>query len=256
MLGLNRASHYYKPKGESEENLKIMEQMDKHHMDYPSYGVIRMTDLMRECGYKISERRIRRLMHKAGLHTIYPHRSLSKVGVVSYVKPYLLRGIHVTHRNQVWSIDISYIPMRKGFMYLIAIIDVYSRFVVGWGLSNTLDTTNCINVLTEAVNRYGVPEIINSDQGCQFTSKEWADKCGEYEGMKVSMDGKGRAKDNIWIERFWRSIKYDYIYLNPSENGRELYSGIKKYIENYNFNRHHQGIDRKKPCELYLNDVA
>lgn len=142
--------------------------------------------------------------------------------------------------------------MNKGFMYLTAIIDVYSRFVVGWNLHNTLDTSNCIEALNMAVHRYGAPEILNSDQGCQFTSKEWAAACASCHGMRVSMDGKGRAKDNIWIERFWKTIKYEYIYIQPEENGADLYSGIKAFIEDYNYHRRHQGIGRVVPSKLYL----
>ena len=135
------------------------------------------------------------------------------MGTAKYIEPYLLRVLKVDHRNQVWSIDIIYIPMKKGFIYLIAIIDVYSRFIVCWSLHNSLDTSNCIEVLKTAISRYGTPENLNADQGCQFTSKEWADACAEYPEMKASMDGRSRAKGNIWIERFWKTIKYEYIYI-------------------------------------------
>lgn len=143
------------------------------------------------------------------------------------IKPYLLRGLDIDHRNQVWCIDITYIPMKKGFMYLTAIIDVYSRFIVGWSLHNSLDASHCIEVLQNAIATYGSPEIINSDQGCQFTCKVWLDACAQYPQMRVSMDGRDRAKDNIWIERFWKTIKYEYIYILPEENGAALYSGLK-----------------------------
>lgn len=156
----------------------------------------------------------------------------------------------------MWSIDITYIPMKKGFMYLTAIIDVYSRFIVGWSLHNTLDASNCIEVLKGAVARYGSPEILNSDQGCQFTSKEWADACALYPEMKISMDGRGRAKDNIWIERFWKTIKYEYIYIQPEENGADLFFGIKRFIDDYNYHRRHQGINRTVPSKLYLRSAA
>ena len=141
-----------------------------------------------------------------GIQAVYRKRSLSTFGTAKYIKPYLLRGLKVAHRNQVWSIDITYIPMKKGFMYLTAIIDVYSRFIVCWSLHNSLDTSNCIEVLKTAISHYGTPDNLNADQDCLFTSKEWADACAEYPEMKASMDGRGRAKDNIWIERFWKTI--------------------------------------------------
>jgi putative transposase len=184
-----------------------------------------------------------------GVETIYPKRNLSKLGLAKYIRPYLLRGLDITQGNHVWQIDISYIPMKKGFMYLTAIIDVYSRYIVGWQISNTLEKETQTELMSEAVKKYGKPEIINSDQGSQYTSKNWAE-CMEGHGIKISMDGKGRATDNIFIERFFRTIKYDYIYLNPSESGWELYQGIKEFIEQYN-KRKHQGINNQKPIELY-----
>lgn len=256
ILGLSRTAYYYKPKGEREENLRIMEEMDKDNMSDGTKGVVGMTDFLREEGYKVGCRRVRRLMRLMGIQVIYPKKHLSTLGSAVYIKPYLLRHLEVTHRNQVWSIDITYIPMKHGFMYLTAIIDVYSRFIVGWSLSNTLDASNCVEVLEEAIRRYGVPEIINSDQGCQFTSSLWQETCSRHSEMKVSMDGRGRCKDNIWIERFWRTIKYQYIYNQPAETGTELYKGIDKFIDRYNYHRRHQGIGRRKPCDLFFNQAA
>lgn len=214
---MSRTAHYYKPKGESDENLRIMKKIDKEHLEHPAKGVVGMTDFLLENGFYVGLRRVRRLMRKMGINAVYRKRSLSTPGPAVYIRPYLLRGLKVTHRNQVWSIDITYIPMKKGFMYLTAIIDVYSRFIVAWGLHNTLDASNCIEVLKTAISRYGVPEIINSDQGCQFTSREWSEACAEHPEMKVSMDGRGRAKDNIWIERFWKTIKYGLTCKVPCE---------------------------------------
>ena len=199
---MSRTAHYYKPKGESEENLHIMKKIDKEHIEHPAKGVVGMTDFLLENNFRVGLRRVRRLMRLMGIQAVYRKRSLSTLGTAKYIKPYLLRGLKVDHRNHVWSIDITYIPMKNGFMYLTAIIDVYSRFIVGWSLHNSLDTSNCIEVLKKAFSRHGVPEIINSDQGCQFTGKEWADACSQHSEMKVSMDGRGRAKDNIRIERF------------------------------------------------------
>ena len=233
-----------------------MEEIDKEHIEHPAKGVVGMTDYLLENDYKVGLRRVRRLMRLMGIDAVYRRKSLSTLGKAVYIKKYLLRGLKIDHRNQVWSIDITYIPMKKGFMYLTAIIDVYSRFIVGWSLHNTLDASNCINVLKSAIQTHGAPEIINSDQGCQFTSKEWADACAEYPEMKVSMDGRGRAKDNIWIERFWKTIKYEYIYIQPEENGADLFFGIKRFIDDYNYHRRHQGINRTVPSKLYLRSAA
>ena len=251
ILGLSRTAFYYKSKGESEENLQIMKKIDKEHMEHPAKGVIGMTDYLLENGFKVGFRRVRRLMRLMGITAVYRRRSLSTLGTAKYIMPYLLRGLNITHKNQVWCIDITYIPMKKGFLYLTAIIDVYSRYIVAWSLHNTLDASNCINVLKEAISKHGVPEIINSDQGSQFTCKEWIEACSKYPQIKISMDGKGRAKDNIWIERFWKTIKYEYIYIHPEENGNDLYHGIKKFMHDYNYHRRHQGINRKVPNKLY-----
>ena len=253
---MSRTAHYYKPNGESEENLQIMKKIDKEHIEHPAKGVVGMTDFLLENDFKVGLRRVRRLMRLMGIEAVYRKKSLSTLGQAVYIKPYLLRHLNINHRNQVWSIDITYIPMKKGFMYLTAIIDVYSRFIVGWNLHNTLDASNCIAVLREAAARYGAPEIINSDQGCQFTSKEWAEACAQYPEMKISMDGRDRAKDNIWIERFWKTIKYEYIYIQPEENGSDLFTGIKRFIDDYNYHRRHQGIKRTVPSKLYLRSAA
>ena len=234
----------------------MMRKMDKEHIEHPEKGVIQMTDFLLDEGHKVGQRRVRRLMRLMGIQAIYPKKHLSVPGPAVYIMPYLLRGLKIDHRNQVWSIDITYIPMAKGFMYLTAIIDVYSRFIVGWSLHNTLDASNCIEVLKNAIAKYGAPEIINSDQGVQFTCQMWKDACAEHPEMMISMDGRGRAKDNIWIERFWRTIKYGYIYIQPEENGTALYQGILRFIDDYNYHRHHQGIDRQIPSKLYLRSAA
>jgi putative transposase len=186
-----------------------------------------------------------------GVMALFPKRNLSKLGLAKYIKPYLLRGLKIERPNQVWEIDITFIPMAKGFMYLTAIIDVYSRFIVAWDVNNTLDAENCLNVLKMAISKYGKPEIINSDQGSQFTSALWIDFLESDENkIQISMDGKGRAKDNIFIERFWRTVKYDYVYLRPADNGNELYTGLKAFIDRYNHKRH-QGIERRIPSDLF-----
>jgi len=225
-----------------------MELMDRIHLKYPTFGVLRMQDELEEKGFKVNVKRIRRLRNKMGIQTIYPKRNLSKWGKAKYIHPYLLKNLKITRSNHVWEIDITYIPMAKRFMYLTAVIDVYSRFIVGWQLSNTLDKETQTELIEDLFEQYGTPEIINSDQGSQYTCDNWID-CLKDNNVKISMGGKGRAKDNIFIERFWRSIKYDYIYLNPAENGLELYQGIDIFIKEYNL-RKHQGIDRQKPINL------
>ena len=181
---------------------------------------------------------------------IYPKRNLSKLGQAEYIRPYLLKGLKIERPNQVWAIDITYIPMKNGFLYLTAIIDIYSRFVVGWGLSNSLDAEYSLAVLKQAVEQHGKPEIINSDQGSQFTCNLWIEYL-EQNNIRISMDGKGRAIDNIFIERLWRSVKYDYVYLNPNDDGVELYHGLNEYFNHYNNHLAHQGIGRKTPVSLY-----
>lgn len=254
LLALNRASFYYSPKGEKPENLKMMRLMDEYILEEPTAGVQSMQDMLEEQGYKAGYERVRRLMRKANIRAIYPRRHLTVLGEKKYVYPYLLRDLVIERPNQVWEVDITYVPMKSGFMYLTAIIDVYSRMIVGWGLANTLDAQVSLEVVKQAVATYGCPEIINSDQGSQFTCKEYVGYLRE-EKIKISMDGKGRALDNIYIERFWRSIKYRYIYLFPHEDGISLYRGIAGWIEKYN-SRPHQGIDRQKPRVRYQKKAA
>jgi putative transposase len=250
LLEVSRSTVYYNPAGESEENHAIMRLMDEHYLDHPTHGVLQMQDFLLIVGFCVNHKRVRRLLRLMGLMAISPKRNLSKLGHAKYVRPYLLRGMEITRPNQVWAIDITYIPMAKGFMYLTAIIDVYSRFIVGWELSNNLYAESVLAVLKKAIQRYGRPEIINSDQGTQFTCPLWTEFV-DKSGIQISMDGKGRATDNIYIERFWRTIKQDYIYLKPALDGLELFNGIKEFIDYYNHKKSHQGIERKVPIDLY-----
>jgi len=250
LVSVNRGSFYYKPLGETEENLRIMRLMDEHYLDHPTEGVIRMRDFLLALGILANHKRVRRLLRLMGLMAIYPKKNLSRLGQAKYIRPYLLRGLKITRPNQVWAIDITYIPMPRGFLYLTAIIDVYSRYVVGWGISNSLDASCSLNVTKDAIQRYGKPEIINSDQGSQFTCHEWIELL-EKEEIKISMDGKGRAIDNIFIERFWRSVKWDYVYIKVPADGLELYSGLKDYMDYYNNRLCHQGIDHQIPAIRY-----
>lgn len=250
VLSVHRSGLYYAPKGESPENLEMMRIMDEHYLKHPTEGVIRMQDLLWALGFVVNHKRVRRLLRLMGLMAIYPKKNLSKLGLKKYIHPYLLKGLDINRPNQVWSIDISYLPMKNGFLYITAIIDVYSRYIVGWGISNTLDADASLSVLKQAITDHGKPEVINSDQGSQFTCEGWVSYLKE-EDIRISMDGKGRAIDNIFIERFWRSLKYDHVYLYPANDGLELYQGVKEHIRYYNYTLHHQGINRRIPAELY-----
>ena len=250
LLGVNRSSIYYNPVGETEENLKLMRMMDQEHLKHPTHGVLQMQDFLAAEGFTANHKRIRRLLRIMGLMAIYPQRNMSKLGYAKYIRPYLLRGFKATRPNQVWAIDITYIPMAKGFMCLIAIIDLYSRFVVAWDVFNSLDAENSLMVLQCAVEQYGKPEIINSDQGSQFTCSLWTEYL-DNSGIKISMDGKGRAIDNIFIERLWRTVKQDYVYRYPASNGTELYRGLNEFFTYYNTRKTHQGIGRQIPIVKY-----
>jgi putative transposase len=248
LLSVPRGQLYYTPKEERPENLQIMRIMDEHLLTHPTEGVRSMVHLLKDHHFNVNPKRIRRLFGVMGYRAIYARRNLSKLGLAQYIKPYLLRGMKITHPNQVWCTDITYIPMRRGFLYLTAVMDVYSRKILAWGISNTLEAAWCIKVVEEAIDLYGAPEIINSDQGSQYTSFAWSNFM-EKQGIKISMDGKGRATDNAWIERFWRTIKKDHLYLNPAETGTELYQQVEYFITYYN-NRYHQGI-KNKPNNFY-----
>jgi len=247
---LNRSSLYYKPVEEKPENLKIMRLMDEEYLEHPTKGVESMLDFLVALGFKIGPKRVRRLLRKMGQMAIYPQRNLSKLGRAKYIHSYKLRKLEITHSNHVWCIDITYIPMKKGFLYLTAIIDLYSRYIVGWGLSNSLDGENSLKVLRKAINDFGQPEIINSDQGSQFTCPGWIDYL-DSKGIVISMDGRGRCLDNIWIERFWRTIKREHVYLHPAENGKELFCGLRKYFNYYNNKRTHRSLNRQRPFDWY-----
>ena len=249
-MDINRSTLYYKPKSESEENLSIMETIDKLYYDHPTAGVVTMVGLLASLGIIVGPKRVRRLMRKMDIMAIYPQKCLSKGGKPQYFHPYLLRHMDIDHPNQVWSTDISYIPMKNGFMYLYAVIDVYSRFIVGWRLSNTLSANNCYELIEDCVRMWGAPEIVNSDQGSQYTTKKWEELLTGY-GIKISMDGRGRCKDNIWIERFWRTVKQEYVYINPADTVDELRGGIDKFIKYYNYKRPHQSLSMMMPAMQY-----
>jgi len=252
LLDISRSLLNYVPKGESEENLGIMRIMDELHLKDATAGSRRMRDYLRRKGWpKMSRTRAKRLMRLMGLEAVYPRKRTTIPGGPSGIFPYLLRDLKITRVHQVWAADITYIPMTRGFMYLFAVIDWHSRRVLSWELSNTLDTGFCLRGLQKAIELTGaVPEILNTDQGCQFTSTDWTGRLKEL-GISISMDGKGCWVDNVIIERFWRSIKYEDIYLRSYENGWELERGIESYMMHYNYDRPHQSLRGATPEEIY-----
>lgn len=251
LLEISRTQVYYKPRNESEENLILMKRIDRLHLEDPSAGTRRMAVYLRREGHRVGRKRVRRLMQLMGLVAAYPRKRTTIPGGPEGVRPYLLRDLEITRVNQVWCADITYIPMARGFMYLVCVMDWHSRKILSWELSNTLETDFCLSALNKAVeNTRSTPEIFNTDQGCQFTSHEWIGRLEEL-NIRISMDGKGCWVDNVLIERFWRSIKYENIFLNVYENGHELACGIKKYIHHYNHVRPHEAHNYATPQEVY-----
>lgn len=259
LLKVHRSGLYYSPKGESDLNLELMRLIDQEHMLHPWLGVPRMTTWLRkDKGYKINPKRIERLYRLMGISAVGPKPNTSQKGKGTNhrVYPYLLRGLKIERANRVWATDITYIPVQGGYLYLCAIIDLYSRYVVGWSLSNTMTAQWCRQTLQTAIETHGKPEILNTDQGSQFTAREFSDWVTQPEqGIKLSMDGKGRAIDNIFIERLWRSVKYEHVYLFPASDGVECYRGLKQYFEYYNEQRRHQSIDDQTPIRIYKQEI-
>lgn len=253
LLQIHRSRLYYAPREESPLNLELMRLMDQHYSDHSFKGAKGMhTWLTRDKGYSVNQKRIDRLYYRImGLRAVMPGRHTSKRNKAHKIYPYLLRSLTIERPNQVWATDITYIQMRKGFMYLTAIIDLHSRYVVNWSVSNTMDAQWCKETLEEAIAVHGKPEIINTDQGSQFTSEVFTSFVLSNE-IKLSMDGKGRAIDNVFIERLWRSVKYESTYLNPPESGIDLYKQLDNYFSWYNTKRRHQGISNQIPAERYL----
>lgn len=250
LLAINRSSLYYSPKFESDENLEIMRLLGRQYLFTPFYGYRKMTVWLEKQNYYVNQKRVRRLMKLINWKTIYrePRTTICNNEHKKY--PYLLKNLAITHRNQVWATDITYIPMKQGFMYLMAVLDLNSRYVLNWSISNTMSAEWCADVLVETIKRHEKPEIFNTDQGSQFTSDVFTKILIDSE-IKISMDGKGRALDNIFIERLWRSVKYEDIYLHVYENGLDLYAGLKKYFVFYNEQRVHQSLEYKVPSACY-----
>ena len=250
LLGLGRSSFYYQPVGESEENLRLMRRIDEQHLRTPFFGVGEMTAWLRRAGEHVNPKRIRRLMRLMGIEAIYPKPHTSRRHPEHKIYPYLLRDLEITRADQVWASDITYVPMHRGFMYLVAIMDWFSRYVVAWRLSNSLDVGFCVECLEEALSR-GRPEIFNTDQGSQFTSVAFTGRLEEC-GVAISMDGRGRVLDNVFIERLWRTVKYEEIYLKEYESGWALEAGLTDYFAFYRHQRPHSSLGYRTPGEVYF----
>jgi len=245
LLGLNRSTYYYQPCKEPEENLTLMRRLDELHMEQPSFGS-RM--LSKHLG--IGRKRTHRLMRLMGLEAIYPKPTTTQRNQEHKIFPYLLRDLRIEHCDQVWSTDITYVPMCHGFMYLTAVIDWYSRYVLSWRLSNSLDSHFCLEALEEALSGSQKPEIFNTDQGCQFTSIAFTSRLQDH-GIQISMDGRGRALDNVFIERLWRTVKYDHIYLWDYETPWQLETGLEQYFAFYCHKRLHSSLNYQTPAAVY-----
>jgi putative transposase len=244
LLGLARSSCYYAPAGETAENLALMRRIDELYLERPYFGSRRMADVL-----SVNRKRVQRLMRRMGIEAIYPKRRTSQPGAGHKIYPYLLRDVEITRRDQVWSSDITYIPMRRGFFYLTAVIDWHSRYVLAWRLSNTLDGSFCHEALDEALSG-GRPEIFNTDQGAQFTAEAFTSRL-QAKGIAISMDGRGRALDNVFIERLWRTVKYEEVYRREYADGWEAERSLSKYFRFYCHERGHQSLGYRTPAEVY-----
>ena len=251
LLDLNRSGIYYQPVPLSMRELDLMHKIDEIHLAYPFYGSRKIRNELWAQGYDVGRDKVRRLMRRVGIEALYvkPRLSLAHPEHMKY--PYLLRGLEITRANHVWATDICYIPMAKGFCYLVAIMDWTSRMVLSWRLSNTLDSSFCVDALEEAISKYGCPEIFNTDQGSQFTAEAFADTL-RSKGISISMDGKGYWMDNVFIERLWKSVKYEDIYLKGYSSITEVKKGLSSYFMFYNEKRWHQSFDRKTPAMVYF----
>lgn len=249
LLGLSRSTLYYEPAPETKENLALMRLIDEQYTAHPFHGSRKMTVWLQGQGHAVNRKRVQRLMRLMGLEAIYPKPRLSVADRRHKVYPYLLRDVPIVRPDQVWSADITYVPLAGGFMYLAATIDWYSRYVIAWRLSNTLDGSFCLDMLEEALGA-GKPEVFNTDQGVQFTAQAWTGRL-ESAGVAVSMDGKGRCLDNVFVERLWRSVKYEDIYPKGYEGVPALHSGLQVYFPFYNEERPHQSLDYRTPAEVY-----
>jgi putative transposase len=252
LLEVNRASFYYRPLPETEDDVSLMNEIQDIWEKYPFYGYRRITVTLKRSGFKINHKRVQRLMGKMGLQALYPKPRTSIANIEHKKYPYLLKDLSLERADQVWATDITYLRLNPGFLYLVAIIDLYSRYIVSWKLSISLDAGFCIEALEEALIK-GCPDIFNTDQGCQFTSVAWIEMLEAYR-IKISMDGKGRCMDNIYAERLWRSIKYEEVYLKSYESVYEARQSLARYIEFYNNHRPHQSLGYQTPAEVYFEN--
>ena len=251
LLDLARSTYYYTPEPVSDEELELMKLIDQCYLELPFYGTRRIKDwLLDRHGLTVNRKRIQRLRRLLAIETLYPKRNLSLANHRHKVYPYLLTGLDINRPNQVWSTDITYIPMAKGFVYLVAVMDWYSRRVLSWRVSTTMDTGFCVEALEEAIERYGCPEIFNTDQGSQFTSDEFTSVLKRND-IRISMDGKGRWVDNVFVERLWRSVKYEEVYLKAYDSVAEARQLLGEYFDFYNTERRHQSLNRQTPDTVY-----
>jgi putative transposase len=255
LLELPRSTFYHLPKPVTDEELELMRLIDRCHLEHPYYGSRRIRDWLEDEGHQVNRKRVQRLMRTMGLAALYPKRNLSLANRAHKVYPYLLRGLTVDRPNHVWATDLTYIPMARGFVYLVAIMDWYSRRVLSWRVSNTLDTSFCIDALNEAIENHGAPEIFNTDQGSQFTSEEFTGVLKQHD-IRISMDGKGRWVDNVFVERLWRSVKYEEVYLRAYASIGDARQSLSRYFSFYNAKRRHQSLDRQTPDSVYYQDAA
>jgi putative transposase len=253
LLGISRASFYYQPKAPEAEELLLLRLLDQQYLETPFYGSRKMTMYLREQGFAINRKRVQRLMAKLGLVALYPKPRLSQPHPQHQVYPYLLREMVIERADQVWATDITYLPAAKGHYYLVAVMDWWSRKVLSWRIDNSLGVEFCVEVLQEALEQYGKPEVFNSDQGSQFTSLAFTG-CLQAAGIRISMDGRGRCHDNIFIERLWRSLKYELIYLKAFEDGIELNREVRRWMNWYNQERYHQALNYRTPNQVYYEN--
>ena len=250
LLGLARGSWYYQPVGPSAEDVELMRVLDEQYTATPFYGIRRMTAWLRSRGYAVNHKRVGRLLRQMGLEAIYPKPRLSQPAVGHVIYPYLLRGITVNRVNQVWSADITYVRLAGGFVYLVAVIDWCSRYVLSWAVSITMDGAFCVEALEQAL-RHGQPEIFNTDQGAQFTSLAFTERL-KHGGIRISMDGRGRALDNVFVERLWRSVKWEEVYLRDYQSVWDARQSLAQYFGFYNRERLHQALGYRTPAAVYL----
>ena len=250
LLDIARSTYYYESAGESPENLALMEQIDKLYLAHPENGSRMMVKVLARDGVIVNRKRVQRLMNLMGIKSLAPQRKTTIPNKAHFKYPYLLRGLLINRPNQVWCSDITYVPFHKGFLYLVAIMDWHSRKVLAWRLSNTMTSDFCVAALEEALASYGTPDIFNTDQGSQFTDHDFIKVLLAAE-VKISMDGVGRAIDNVFIERLWRTVKYDHVYLNPANSGHELRAGLEVFLNYYNEDRPHSALGDATPDEVY-----